>query len=332
MPDILTHIFCGQDTIEHLEDDYWKYIINSKQKIFNLGCQGPDMFLYNDFCPCIKEKRGLPYGRIMHTEKTGDFLVESITYLSQSNFDKNDFGDIFSYICGFICHFGLDRNAHPYIHYHAGATDLSKKETRRFSGYHKRLELIIDTIMLKERKNTESYKYPVYKEIYVGKNLPRGILDCLTQAIGKIYNPKRVIDYINDSYKDLIKLLKLSYDPLGLKKGLLALVDCLAKYDIEFKNLIYPRSIDEKIDYMNKSQNKWNHPCDKKEIYSYSFYDLYNKAIEQNVDMLRSFIDFLEQNISIEQLKFFFPNISYNTGKDVASKQQLLYYKPIFER
>ncbi|MGF7058045.1 zinc dependent phospholipase C family protein [Brassicibacter mesophilus] len=332
MPDILTHILCGQDTVKCLENSSWKSIIASKPKIFNLGCQGPDMFLYNDFWPCIKDKRGLKYGRMMHTQKTGDFLIESISYLNEEEIDKDNFRIIFSYISGFICHFSLDRNAHPYIHYHAGAHDANKTETRRFAGYHKRLELIIDTILLNERENAESFKYPVYQEIDVGKSLPKSIVRYLAHTIGKVYSPKKIINYINDSYKDFTTVLKLSYDPSGIKKGLLTVADVVSKDDIAYKTLIYPRKIDSQIDYMNSSRNIWNHPCNKDETYSHSFYDLYDKAVVESTDMINAFIAFLENKINISQLKEFFPNISYHTGKIIDEKCELKYYEPIFDR
>ncbi len=332
MPDILTHILCGHDTVKRIESNYWRTIIDSKQKLFNLGCQGPDMFLYNDFLPCIKDKRGLRYGQIMHTEKTGDFLLESISYLYGEESNKDEFDSIFSYICGFICHFGLDRNAHPYIHYYAGAHDKTNTETRKFAGYHKRLELIIDTILLNERKNTESYKYPVYQEIDVGQYLPKSIVRYLAYTINKVYSPKKIINYINDSYKDLITVLKLAHDPLGVKKGLLSVADMLIKDDIVYRTLIYPRKINSQVDYMNTARKSWNHPCYKDEVYSYSFYDLFEKAVVQSAEMLNAFIDFLENNINLEQLNKYFPNISYHTGKTIDEKCDLIYYEPIFDR
>lgn len=330
MPDVFTHILCGHDIVQGLEQS-WRTIILEKEKLFNLGCQGPDMFFYNDFISFAKTKRGLKFGRMMHREKTGDFLIESINYLKEKMTNQADFNLLFTYISGLICHFGLDRKAHPYIYYHSGKQEKSKPETRKYGGYHKRLELIIDTILMKERKSLESHRYPVYEEINIGTSIPKSIIDYYVCTLSKTYNPKEIINFINDSYRDMKTVLMLSYDPSGIKKTLMRAVDRIVKDNMEYNTLIYPRKIDNRYDYMNTKHNSWNHPCDKNERYSESFYDIYDLAVKESLDMIKATINYLENKTDINNLRKFFPNISYITGKETDVECELIYYKPIFE-
>lgn len=330
MPDVFTHILCGHDAIQGL-DQSWRTIISKKEKLFNLGCQGPDMFFYNDFMPFIKRKRGLKFGRMMHVEKTGDFLIESINYIKENASNETDFDLLFTYISGLICHFGLDRKAHPYIYYHSGKHEKNNPETRKYSGYHKRLELIIDTILMKERKGLESHRHPIYKEIDIGTSLPKSIVNYYVCTLSKTYNPKEIINFINDSYKDMKTVLKLAHDPSGIKKFLMKVLDRIANDDIEYNTLIYPRRIDSRHDYMNTVRNPWNHPCDKSEGYFESFYDIYNLAVKESLDMIKTTINYLENKIDINKLKKAIPNISYITGKMIDAKCELIYYNPIFD-
>lgn len=330
MPDVCTHILCGHDVIQGL-DKRWKTTILENERIFNLGCQGPDMFFYNDFRPFNKVKRGPKFGRMMHNEKTGDFLVESIQHIKEKITNKNDFNMLFTYISGLICHFGLDRKAHPYIYYYSGKHDKNRPETRKYGGYHKRLELIIDTIMMKERKDIETHKHPVYEEINVGTSLPKSIVDYYVNTLNKVYNTKEILNFINDSYRDMKTVLKLAYDPSGIKKNIIKWIDKILKDEIEYSTLVYPRKIDDRYDYMNNARNSWNHPCNNDEKYIESFYDIYDTAIKDSLDMIKAAISYLENKVQIINLIKALPNISYITGKKTDSKCDIIYYKPIFE-
>ncbi len=331
MPDVLTHILCGHDVIKSLDKNTQKTILE-KEKLFNLGCQGPDMFFYNDFIPTMKGKRGPKFGKMMHREKTGDFLIESIKYIKEKTTASSDFNSLITYVSGLICHFGLDRKAHPYIYYFSGKHESDKPETRKYGGYHKRLELIIDTILLKERNNLESFRHRAHEEIDVGPFLPKSIVEYYVYTLSKTYAPKEIINFINDSYKDMRAVLKLAYDPSGVKKGLVKIIDKIVKDDIEYSTLIYPREIDYRYDFMNVKRNPWNHPCDKSEKYIDSFYDIYDMAVKDSLNMIKSAINYLENKISLEDLRRVFPNISYLTGKEAKTPCQILYYKPIFDQ
>lgn len=331
MPDIWTHILCGYDTISTLEDCKRKEIIEKRIKVFNLGCQGPDIFLYNDFWPWIKEKRGVKYGRLLHLKKTGDFFIEGLNFLKNKVKNKEEFNILFSYLAGFMCHFGLDRNAHPYIHYYAGVFDKSKPKTIKYSGYHKKLELIIDAIILKEKRNIDAYQYPVYKEIDIGEELPKVINDFFVYILNKLYKPKINLDFIGDSYNDIKRVMKIIHDPFGYKKVLLNFIDLFVNDQIRYSGLTYPRRIDDIIDYMNRKHNIWNHPCNKEEVYNHSFDDIYDNAVKENKIMIKGAISYLDDKIDIKQLQTYFPSVSYSTGKSTSKECELIYFNPIFD-
>jgi len=331
MPDIWTHILLGQDVLNALDDHRWKTVFETRIKLFNLGCQGPDMFLYNDFWPWIKNKRAVKLGDKMHIEKTGDFFIEGLSYLKKRVTSKEDYKKLFTYLAGFICHFSLDKNAHPYIHYYSGIYDKKKKETYKYKGNHKRLELMIDTILLKEKRNITTHKYPVYNEIDIGNALPKVIIDSYKNAISKLYKLDDNYDFINDSYRDTKRALKVIHDPYGIKKSLLIFADIITKGDLVYSSVIYPRVIDENRDYLNRNHNVWNHPCNKTEVYSDSFDDIFNRSVEQAIEMIKGAIEYLEDGIKEEDLIKIFPNISYSSGKHVDDKCELKYFDPIFK-
>ncbi len=331
MPDIITHILFGCDMLDKLHKNKWKNIIKNNKNLFLLGCQGPDIFYYNDFLPWIKNKRGPKIGVLMHEKKTGDFFVEGIKYLKDNCQDKKDFELLFVYLAGFMCHFALDTNAHPYVFYFTGEYDEDRVETHKYKGFHKRLEQAIDVILLKEKKGMEAYEYPVFKKIDVGTSLPHIIINFYDYIFKELFDFNLNSDIVNDSYNDKKKVFKILYDPTGYKKKLLRVLDLFFKGKIDYKDMIYPRKIDNTLDYMNKNHVKWVHPCDKNEEFNYSFYDLYDMALNQGHYMIKTFIYFLEDTISENDMKKAYPNLSYITGKETDKPCVQKYFSPIFK-
>jgi len=334
MPDIITHILFGEDmidTIDEWEDSRWKRDLLKRKELFILGCQGPDIFFYNDFWPWNRNKRGPKVGSHMHLEKTGDFFMEGLKYIKRNKHEKKDIEALFTYLSGFMCHFALDKKSHPYIFYFTGEYDKARPETVQYKGYHKRLELIIDTILLKEKRGIKSYNYSIRGKIDVGKSLPESITNFYDYAFKEIYGLNIDRGLANSSYKDIKKVFKLIYDPLGVKKGLLHTLDFFVNDRVKYSNLTYPRKIDESIDYMNRNHNMWIHPCDKNEIHEESFYDLYKEALEDSKEMIASSIRFLQKNKKMEDFKKLFPNVTYSTGKANHECPQQRHFSPIFD-
>ncbi|MFO8001765.1 MAG: zinc dependent phospholipase C family protein, partial [Marinilabilia sp.] len=109
MPDFWTHILGGELVIKELkQEDEQQYlkIITDNQQLFNLGCQGPDIFFYNDFWPWIKEKRGPSIGEKMHQNNVAELFKVSLEFLKQ-NQNSDDFSQLFAYLSGFVVHYAL---------------------------------------------------------------------------------------------------------------------------------------------------------------------------------------------------------------------------------
>lgn len=101
MPDIVVHTKFGAEVADRLHPDI-------DRKIFDFGLLGPDPYLfYRWFVPPF-QNRVNRYSSVMHREHTGDFLVE---LAKRAAFDRA----VFSYLCGFLCHYALDSTTHPYI-------------------------------------------------------------------------------------------------------------------------------------------------------------------------------------------------------------------------
>ncbi|WP_202710156.1 zinc dependent phospholipase C family protein [Sporosalibacterium faouarense] len=331
MPDIITHILFGQDMLSKLKDnEFHKNFVDNKG-LFILGCQGPDIFFYNDFLPWVKDKRGPKIGKLMHLKNTGEFFIEGLKYIKNKINNSNEKKVLFTYLSGFMCHFALDRKAHPYIYYFTGEYDKNRPDTYKYKGYHKRFELIIDTILLMKKQNKRSYKYKVTDKINAGENLPDSIQKFYNYIIELLYKIEIDSHLANDAYRDMKKVFKLIYDPIGIKKGMLCILEILLNDKGNYCNLTYPRHIEDDIDYMNDLKLQWNHPCDKKDVCNDSFYDIYNKALDDGRRMILNAIEYIQGNKNIEDIVYIFPNTTYTTGRLPENDSVKKYFSPIFD-
>jgi len=132
MPDAWSHILCGKEILNLIKDDKYKKIIEDNIKVFNLGAQGPDIFLYYPFWKQNKYKWVKYPGDLLHTEKTREFILKAINFLiNDAGKDNKNFLIFFSYLIGYITHYSLDNNCHPFIYYFAGVYDKDKPETKK---------------------------------------------------------------------------------------------------------------------------------------------------------------------------------------------------------
>ncbi len=218
-----------------------------------------------------------------------------------------------AYILGFVTHHILDRNTHPYIHYHAGYENNN----------HQRLEVIIDTIMMKESRNVNTWKVPVYKEINIGPRLDEEINSLLEKSIEKYYGNKLTNlpeQYIQASYSQMKSALRILFDPYKWKNTLFAtLVSAFSHQPLK----------DEK-DYLNEEKRTWRHPATN-EPQNDTFLSLYEQAKKEGIEVIQAVLSYWKNpnEANEKHLKTLIDNISYDTGKPVSENLEVRYAEPI---
>ncbi|MFZ3591105.1 zinc dependent phospholipase C family protein [Bacillus sp. DJP31] len=306
MPNVWTHILFGEKVAEQagLRD-----IIEDVKPYFQLGTQGPDPFFYHNFWPW-RAKPVTEIGLKIHYEQCGLFLMQMIDY----GYKHKNHTKLTAYILGFVTHHLLDRNTHPYIIYRSG------NEGNR----HQKLEIIIDTVLMRRWRNVDTYKLPVYKEIYIGPTLYEPIEQMLSELIKETFpeeEKKMPESYVNHSYQHMIKALKVLHDPTGWKNKVLK---------ERISSFSYQKKLEEK-DYLNENSTKWLHPTNNQEHSAESFLTLFNKAEKEGVQILSLICDYWKTGNQevYNLLKGKIGNLSYDTGKDCTLEIENVYFEPI---
>lgn len=331
MPDAWTHILCAEDAVKGIPYIKYRDILINNKGLYNFGAQGPDPLLYCKFYNPYQRKFMKSLSQVLHTAKTSEFLIFLIESLKKSN-DSKEFERLFAYVSGFITHYALDTLGHPFIYYFGGVYNPKDLSTKKYDTYHKELEVIIGTIEVKNRLGKDAYDTPISKEIEIKGGIPTCINELIYRAFWKIHKIKVEEDLMESSYKDMRKSLKYMMDESGWKRKTLHIIEQMSSKKYKIKASIYPKYINETLDYLNNNHGRWNHPCNLDEVYYSDFNEIYEEAVKSCSKMICAVIDCLEFKISLNEIRNVFLDKSYETGKILTNYSKMEYYKCIFEK
>jgi uncharacterized membrane protein YbaN (DUF454 family) len=301
--------------------DLYDRLNNQKKKIlepyknkFKIFAQGPDVFFFYDLlCPIYgKDTRKL--GSYMHQNKTQIFFVNLVTMIKSKKLEDNP--EVLAFLYGLIAHYALDMTAHPFVLYKTGVFDKNNKSSYKYFGGHELMESYIDAYYMKEKGKINPRKFDVisfcFKDISISNTLCSLINDVFKQTFNQ-----QGICY---KYRKSIKQMKCFYhlfrtDRFGIKKIIYKLGQILP-FDVELDAISYHIKLDRNDYYLNLNKESWHHPLNKKDIYNYSFDELYSIALSTAVRLISEVDKVLLNKKDIRYLHELFPNLSYATGRD----------------
>lgn len=177
MPDIVVHSRFGWQIAQ-------KLMLDVDRDIYNFGLLGPDPYLfYRFYLPPFKHRVN-KYASVMHREHTGDFLTE-LALRARGN------REMFSYLAGFLCHYALDSDTHPYI---------NRKAKNSFA-MHMAIEHKLDKL------NGGKICIPPF--------LPDSMQEDVGGAITKIYGWTDAWDKLKEGHKDMTPFYNIVEDKKG---------------------------------------------------------------------------------------------------------------------
>ncbi len=293
MPSHIAHMLFGRDAIRHSNDKILNKIIEKHPNIFNLGCQGPDIFYHNK----RTKPSGIKFGILLHHERYGRFVSNYLRILGESvclprNHTLGDFNleKSFSFILGFITHAILDRRAHPFISFFAGWVDPSRPETKKYFMCHAFFERIIDVLLLKEKLNINIKEFDFFSRIYCGNSFPKHEKEIFFRALKHTFPEtvsKEDITRIENAYIDSMRYYDISNPIFPKLKMELERYDFDREVKLRRLALLHPLNLDEEIDFLNTNHTTWSHPCDSHDTSNKSFDELYNAAIKDTTGTLK---------------------------------------------
>ena len=327
MPSSMTHGYFCKDIFGKVDKNIKNKIKNSIN-YFKVFGQGPDPYFFYDFHLTKRSKDVHKINKAMQHSKVNKHFLKLINYINENGYYSNS--EVMSYLYGQICHFVLDSTIHPYIIYSTGMYDEKTPSTYKYNGLHEEMEYYIDCYMIWKREKILPKDYKIYKHLFDINGFSNELKTTISDVIYAVYGFK---DAGNIYYKSIMDMNKFyyvfNYDKNGIKKCIYSIMDfvcknkCVKKKELSFN--IVPNS---KLHYLNIEKEVWNHPCDVNEKYNFSFFELYDKAIDKAVNIINCVDDMLKNSkIDIKKIENLFGNLHYGTGKDCDLKLEYKYFK-----
>ena len=177
MPDIVVHTNFGAKVARRLELDV-------DHDIYRFGLLGPDPYLFYHFYMKPFSNRVNRYSSVMHREHTGDFLTE----LAKRAKDDEA---VFAYLAGFLCHYALDSDTHPYIN----------RKAKGSYAMHMAIEHKLD------RLNGGKITIPPF--------LPESMKESVGGTITKVYGWEDAWEKLKAGHRDMAPFYKIVEDKKG---------------------------------------------------------------------------------------------------------------------
>ncbi len=269
MPGFTTHYLFGLSAYRKSQNLTLKRNLRKNRAAYGAGLQGPDLFFY--FLPSYAlHKANL--GAITHSQNTGAFLRHLLA--SRRMFgDAQDRRIAEAYAAGFIGHYILDTNCHPYIYFQTGY-DVSARPSASYHGRHMGLETAIDAELLRlyKRRNPSAFRQDA--TISLSARQKRVVASVLHYAYRKTF-PLLLSSYplMRVSIRSFQFGIRRLHDASGWKKPLLRRLESLCPGYPLLSSLIPGRNT-EYEDPLNLSHARWTHPWDGSISSRQSFPDL----------------------------------------------------------
>ncbi len=209
MPAVYAHDSFGVAVRNRMMEDL-KELTTKYDKAYRDGLQGPDIFFfYHPFYPNWVQK----YGQNLHHSDASGFFRHAISVLREKGRDSEEY----AYLLGFICHFTLDSQSHPYI----------AKQIEKSGVAHMEIEAEFDKYLMR-LDGLDGVRFPVSNLIHADEETAQAISSFFPsvsekKALASLKGMCFVKDFFNAPvpirkhvYRPIMKFLRIYHQENGL--------------------------------------------------------------------------------------------------------------------
>ena len=199
-----------------------------------------------------------------------------------------------SYAAGFLCHFLLDADAHPFVYAKQGEI-IENEHVKHLQGcVHFRVEHALDCIMLRKIDKAN----PALFDYSTAVTDDAGVLNSCAKITAYVINslmsahvtPQQLIQ----GYRDLLKVQQLSCDGSGIKHMLVCGVERVALCPRTFSSFVRTKRTDNAEDYANFSHRLWRNPYDEHDVGKVcDFVRLFEQSCENSAVTVLRYLDYI---------------------------------------
>jgi len=319
VPGFTTHYLFGVKNLQRLKKSAACPVlfqsIEQYKTVFQLGLQGPDLFFYY-FVSQLKKTK---LGSITHKTLTGDFLQCLVQ--APELFSKEKERQVArAYAAGFIGHYILDTEIHPYVYYMTGYGDALKQK-----GYadHITLESDMDACLLMRYAKKLPSEFPHWRTIAFRAHTRTVVAAVLHHVYHTVYpQPSQSKAFFSRAICSIQSATRLAYNPNNYKRQAVEKLERL----ILGKPAISPVIPTDDItfeDPLNLQHKTWNNPWNPNDVSVQSVPQLIKKASARYQKIFRQLEKFYQADksedsydIVLEELGQLLGQKSYHSGLD----------------
>ncbi|MCD7872096.1 MAG: zinc dependent phospholipase C family protein [Clostridiales bacterium] len=253
-----------------------------------IGTQGPDIFFFHRALPWMKGKSLRAAGSEFHRAKFGTALDLFREYCKIS-----DYPEIAkSYVCGFIMHYALDRNCHPFIYYIQN--EITKRGTKiNPHTAHNKIESEIDSYLILKKfgGKIKPSEFSASASFDCNETVKKEIAKTLSFTAGKLISFKPTEKDIITAVEDTKYIQKNLTDKCGEKEKIIRILETAASpFTKNYKISAFFKSDDlEKASkYVNIKNENWISPFAAGKR-NESFIDLFDYSKSDAINMIKEF-------------------------------------------
>ena len=314
MPGLIAHYICGQAVLPKSETEA-KNAIERHLRLYNIGCQGPDIFFY------YLTGGGLrAIGTKMHGQNVSKFLGAMAKGIKEMGQEERDAA--FAYFCGYLTHYCLDCAAHPYVYYKTGFLQEGQKSARgrlRFLSYHMRFETALDVMLLNAVAGKKPRDQRLWQLLAVGKKEAAGVAAFVSGCINAVYGAKTTGKNVLNAMGHMAFLTRIFQSRRGVRKKMMAAGEHVFLGMSYISGLIHPQEANDGIDYLNEGKSPWKRPWNGKAERNESFLELMELAADEAAELIALLWDFLMKDAAKEPFLNKAGDRSFKTGMAIGT-------------
>lgn len=267
-----------------------------------IGAQGPDIFFFHRKFPWMRGDSLAAIGSCLHRHSPAR-LFEGFRHVLDEHEGDPERAAMLGYVEGFFCHYALDRAAHPYILW---AQQTLQREQPAYgikpNQYHYRIESALDTMVL--RRDTGR----LISQLSLPELMPadngtayRAVGTLYADLLDHLMGKKLSTAVLAQPAADMRQALYFMNDRYLVRRKALRTVESLWGKGAFATSLLRPADTAD-WDYANQAHAQWENPFDPRYTSSQSFFDLYDEAVDEAVDMIAAFLAALSDGGSMQDI------------------------------
>lgn len=322
MPSFNAHYLFAKTNMDTIKEIFSDMTVHEDAVYY--GTQGPDLMFFGRLLPVMPGRSLMDIGDKLHAACPTTMVEVIRKYFRE--FPDDDIAK--SFLIGYMCHYALDRNCHPFVY---GKEQMIWEDHKNWDRLwiHNVIEHNMDTYIIKKILNyDDASKFSSYKVLSTNKDIISGCGRGLSYLVPRVTNDNLTQKEGELSCKDSRTIMILLNDPYNIKRnsfGKLINLFTMKKQGPMGTCFFVPRQPLTDYNYFSDDGQEWLNPHNPEATpKTDSFYDLFCYAGTDIKEMLTKLHDSISDDnydmVSITNNLSFDKGIAIEYSDDLTIK------------